>query len=213
MDLVTVRQLALGGPSNQLPNHGKVGVTTDLPAGVDGILDPTEAFQPLGFILDFPSNRISAFDPVAEPPNRRRISNDGAQVRWMTNAQDRRPYVRINNRWNALIDTGAQFGLAVPNTMAEALGAVNPAAGQTGRQVHDVNGQGFQAQRVRPLSIHIESFELNRIPTDILTAVPGDTPLLLGRDALRPFRIRFDLTNRLIEFEPVTGNEVMWKKK
>ncbi|MBX7218447.1 MAG: retroviral-like aspartic protease family protein [Blastocatellia bacterium] len=206
VDLVTVRQLALGGPSNLLPNRGKVGVTTDLPAGVDGILDPAEAYQPLGFILDFPASRIGAFDPMAEPPNQRRIAGDGAQVRWLTNGQDRRPYVRVNHRWNALIDTGAQFGLAVPRTMTEALGVVNPAAGQAGRQVHDVNGQGFQVQRVRPLSIHIESFELNRIPTDILTAVPGDTPLLLGRDALRPFRIRFDVTNRLIEFEPVPGN-------
>jgi hypothetical protein len=41
---------------------------------------------------------------------------------------------------------------------------------------------------------------LRGIPTDILSRVDDDAPVILGRDALYPFKITFDPRRRLIEF-------------
>jgi hypothetical protein len=41
---------------------------------------------------------------------------------------------------------------------------------------------------------------LRSIPTDILSGVAEDAPVILGRDALFPFKISFDPRQRLITF-------------
>jgi hypothetical protein len=43
---------------------------------------------------------------------------------------------------------------------------------------------------------------LRNVPTDILYGVGAGAPILLGRDALRPFRLTFDPLNRLIQIAP-----------
>ncbi|MDQ3821611.1 MAG: aspartyl protease family protein, partial [Acidobacteriota bacterium] len=45
---VAVRSLAIGYENNLLPSSGLVIVTETLAPGVDGVLDPTEAYWPLG---------------------------------------------------------------------------------------------------------------------------------------------------------------------
>src|SRR2546428_10932909 len=47
-----IRSLALGEPNNLLPANRKVLVTKNLPPDIDGILDPTEAYFPLGYSID-----------------------------------------------------------------------------------------------------------------------------------------------------------------
>jgi hypothetical protein len=43
---------------------------------------------------------------------------------------------------------------------------------------------------------------LRNIPTDVISGAPAETPALLGLNALRPFRMRFDPLHRLIEIAP-----------
>src|SRR5215207_8618589 len=45
-------KIAAGDPTNFLPAQGETIVIGALPDGVDGILDPTQAYLPLGFVLD-----------------------------------------------------------------------------------------------------------------------------------------------------------------
>src|SRR5437660_3685781 len=46
------REIALGSRDNTLPARGLAIVAPGLPSDVDGILDPTEAFSPLGYVID-----------------------------------------------------------------------------------------------------------------------------------------------------------------
>src|SRR2546423_1096623 len=46
------------------------------------------------------------------------------------------------------------------------------------------------------------SLVLRNIPTDVISGAPAETPALLGLNALRPFRMRFDPLHRLIEIAP-----------
>jgi hypothetical protein len=55
--------LAIGDSENYLPAKGATIVTSGLPRDLDGVLDPTEAFSPLGYEIDLPRHEISAFDP------------------------------------------------------------------------------------------------------------------------------------------------------
>jgi len=58
--------------------------------------------------------------------------------------------------------------------------------------VRDIGGGEVVSRRVGPTTISIGSLVLRGVPTDILTGVEKDAPTLLGRDALYPFRLRFD---------------------
>ncbi|MBI4749083.1 MAG: aspartyl protease family protein [Acidobacteria bacterium] len=201
-----LQRLAIGGIDNPLPNRGRVAVTTSLPTGIDGILDPTEAFQPLGFVLDFPNRRISALDPVSDTLRNRQPPVEGAIVRWVSDPQGRRPFVQLNGKVTALLDTGGRFGLAVSSTAANRLG-ITVTPGRKTSTLNDINGGSFVVHRIQPATIWLDSMVLERIPTDLLENVPGDTPVLFGRDALRPFRVSFDPRSRLIEFAPAAEIE------
>ncbi len=52
------------------------------------------------------------------------------------------------------------------------------------------------------LAVFVGSLALRKVPTDLLSGASTASPILLGRDALRPFRLTFDPLNRLIEFAP-----------
>ena len=52
---VRVASLAIGDRDNTLPATGIVLKADIFPNDIDGILDPTEAFWPLGYAIDFPS--------------------------------------------------------------------------------------------------------------------------------------------------------------
>ncbi len=201
-----LQRLAIGGIDNPLPNRGRVAVTTSLPAGVDGILDPTEAFQPLGFVLDFPNRRLGALDPISESLRNRQSPAEGAIVRWVSDPQGRRPFVQLNGKVTALLDTGGRFGLAVSSTAASRLG-INMTSQRRTTTLNDITGGGFLVHRIQPATVWLESMVLDKIPTDLLENVPGDTPVLFGRDALRPFRVSFDPRSRLIEFAPAAEIE------
>ncbi len=62
-----INQLALGERSNMLPAKGLVIVTDRLPPDVDGVLDPTESYWPLGYTLDMESGNLTAFDSHLTP--------------------------------------------------------------------------------------------------------------------------------------------------
>src|SRR6185436_6793054 len=50
-----VRTLALGSRENNVSARGLFVVAPGLPENVDGVLDPSEAFYPLGFTIDMPN--------------------------------------------------------------------------------------------------------------------------------------------------------------
>jgi hypothetical protein len=184
--------LALGRSNNDVPGNFNAAVVANLPGSIDGVLDPTEAFSPLGYTVDLPNHELRAFDTrlrVTEVPK------DGAVVRWVREAGSDRPFVRLGDGRLALIDTGSGLGLAL-----------NGGSGSNHRRsdnsIHDLGGGIVQSQRVEPQVVSIGSLVLNRVPTDVLTGVAPGTPIILGRDALFPFSITFDPLSKLIAFEP-----------
>jgi predicted aspartyl protease len=197
----TLEQVALGGVENTLPSRITAIVTSDLPPGVDGILDPTDAFTPLGYTLDLPREELSAFDPKAEPIRRGAAPPDGTVVPWLFDGQSRRPYVMLDNGRRALIDTGSAFGFAISEQAAHATGLQSIEASDR-RPVQDIGGSYIGSRRVSPATINIGSLMLRGVPTDILIGVESTSPILLGRDALRPFRLAFDPVHRLIMIAP-----------
>lgn len=193
--------LAIGAPENLLPARGFVIVTDALPPDLDGVLDPTESYWPLGYTIDLPNDTISAFDPrttplrgVAEPPG-------GAIVQWIFDGTSRRPFVSLDVGRRALLDTGSGFGLAVSEQAARSFGIMS-ARGRERAGVTDIGRGRVNARRVEPVTIQIGSLVLRRVPTDLLTGAANGAPVLLGRDALRPFVISFDPLNRLIRLRP-----------
>lgn len=202
---VKLRQIAIGGVDNILPNQGRVVVVDSLPRNIDGILDPTEIFRPLGYIIDFPNKYISAFDPKTDPLYKHQLSSDGVIISWEADLEGNRPFIKINNRINALIDSGSHLGLAVSSSVARTLN-IDTSAYQNTNTVYDINGQEILVHRNKPTTIWLDSMVLNKIPTDILERASTSTPILLGRDALRPFKVSFDPQNRLIEFLPASSN-------
>jgi len=62
-----VRNLSAGFRENSLPVRGLFIVAHGLPEDLDGILDPTEIFSPLGYVIDFPRNELRVFDPRSTP--------------------------------------------------------------------------------------------------------------------------------------------------
>lgn len=198
---VSLDRLAAGAPANQLPARGFTVVADGLPSDVDGILDPTEALWPLGYTIDMRARTLSAFDPRATPLRTSDATPEGAIVRWLTEPGSRRPYVMLSGGRRALLDTGSGFGLAVTPDAARALGI----AGVEGREragTRDLAGGEVASRRVRPATVHVGPLELRGVPTDFLTNAHAEAPVLLGRDALRPFELTFDPVNRLIRIRP-----------
>ncbi|HYN84742.1 MAG TPA: aspartyl protease family protein [Pyrinomonadaceae bacterium] len=196
-----VERLAVGTRENALPSDGFTIVADGLPAELDGVLDPTEAFYPLGYTIDMRARTLAAFDPRTSPLRTSDAPAGGAIVRWLTEAGSRRPYVMLSAGRRALVDTGSGFGLAVNPEAARALG-VAVAEGRERAGTRDLAGGEVSSRRVRPATVHVGPLALRGVPTDFLPDAHAGAPVLLGRDALRPFELTFDPVNRLIRFRP-----------
>lgn len=197
-----VRSLAVGQSDNVLPAKGLFIVAPGLPREVDGVLDPTEAYSPFGYVIDMPRGEISAFDPARTPLRVADTPPEGAVVEWLREASSRRPFVMIAGGRRALLDTGSGFGLAVNEQAARSLGIVVE-GGRNRTGTRDLAGGRVEAERIRAATVHVGPLVLRGVPTDFLTRAEKGAPVLLGRDALRPFRLSFDPLNRLIMFSPV----------
>ncbi len=198
---VRAASLAIGDRDNALPATGTVLKADIFPNDIDGILDPTEAFWPLGYAIDFPRRELSAFDPALTPLRSWQGPGEGAIVPWVREPNSRRPYVLLDNGQRALIDTGSEFGLA----LTDPAGGYDRRTSPSGRAVRDLGGGMISARRVAPQTVAIGSLILQRIPTDLVSGAESGSPTLLGRAAMRPFRIKFDPISRLIEIAPVAG--------
>ena len=189
-----VQTLAIGDRTNYALGSREVVVTPGLPSDIDGVLDPTEIFSPLGYVIDIPRLELSTFDPRAMPLRLEDQPREGAVVRWLRDGSSRRPFVQLDNGDRALIDTGSSLGLGIRAHSAADRGQVSYS--------HDIGGGQISTQRVRPMTIAIGALRLRNIPTDVISGTHADAPTLLGLSALRPFRLVFDPVNRLIEIAP-----------
>jgi hypothetical protein len=190
----TVQSIAIGDPQNQLPARSEVIVSAGLPSDLDGLLDPSEAFGKFGYSIDIPRHELSAFDTRESPLSLRTQPRDGAVVAWQQQSNSHRPFVQLSTGENALIDTGSSLGFAVQS------GAVDNGRSSQAT-VNDVGGR-VSAHRVAPRTVSIGSLVLRNVPTDLISGASSDVPVLLGLNALRPFRLRFDPLHRLIEIAP-----------
>jgi hypothetical protein len=196
VDEATIQTLAAGDRANAFPGAIDAMVTTGLPVDIDGVLDPTQAFSPLGYVVDIPRLELSAFDPQTTPLRADNQPPAGAVVPWLRERQSRRPFVQLDNGDHALIDTGSSLGLAIRDSSA--------AANHTNASLsRDVGGGQITARRVRPTTVAIGALLLRNIPTDLISGAEADAPVLIGLGALRPFRLAFDPVHRLIEIAPV----------
>ncbi len=195
---VSIQNLAIGDRENFLPGKGEVMVTGGLPRDVDGVLDPTEAFAPLGYAIDIPRHELSAFDPQTTPVRMNSQPDEGTVVPWLRERHGRRPYVQLDNGDRALLDTGSGLGLAIRES--------GQSDRETAASVRDIGGGSISARRVAARTISIGSLTLRRIPTDVVSGAEADAPVLLGLSALRPFRLRLDPVHRLIEIAPSESN-------
>lgn len=190
----TVQTIALGDSQNRVPARTEVIVSTGLPRDLDGLLDPNDAFGQLGYSIDIPHQELSFFDPRESALSARSQPADGAVVSWQQQGNNHRPFVTLSTGEQALIDTGSSLGLAVrdsgPSSMASRSAAV-----------HDVGGS-VSAHRVAPRTVSIGALVLQNVPTDLISGATSDAPVLLGLNALHPFRLRFDPLHRLIEIAP-----------
>lgn len=193
----TLDSLAIGESENYLPAKGAAIVTSGLPRDLDGVLDPTEAFSPLGYEIDLPRQEISPFDPRDNPVRLDRQPPEGTVVQWLRERSGRRPFVMLNTGERALLDTGSSLGFAVKDN--------SRSQGQrmSGYEVRDVGGGRISTRRAAPATISIGSLTLRRVPTDLISGADAGAPVLLGLSALRPFRLRFDPIHRLIEIAPL----------
>lgn len=196
-----VRSLSVGFLENLLPASGLFIIAQGLPAGVDGILDPTEAFWPLGYRIDMPAGELSAFDPRSTPLRTGDAPAGGAVVPWLGEAGGRRPFVMLSAGRRALLDTGSGFGLAVTDEAARSLG-ISVGGGRERAGTRDLAGGRVASRRVGPSTVYVGALELRNVPTDYILNTGADAPVLLGRAALRPFRLTFDPLNRLIMLSP-----------
>ncbi len=193
-----INQLALGDQGNVLPATNTAVVVGSLAPGVDGIIDPTDAYSPFGFAIDLPNQRIEAVDTSTDGLRRGKLAAEGAIVPWLRFGGSARPFVRLGDGRLALVDTGSGFGLAVNERNAVIVGTGNN--NRTTAAARDIAGGTIRSRRVSPTTISIGDLVLRRVPTDILFGVEDDAPVILGRDVLYPFRITFDPRNRLIQF-------------
>lgn len=197
----SLRSLAIGDRDNLLPAKGLAIVTDRLPPDVDGLLDPTEAYWPLGYSIDIRNSEIAAFDPRRTPLRLIDVPAGGTVVQWLHDTESRRPFVMLDNGRRALLDTGSGFGLAISESVGRAFGVVND-RGENREETRDLGGGRIKARRIAPVTVRIGTLVLRRVPTDLLSGVDSGAPVLLGRDALAPFRLTFDPLNRLIQFAP-----------
>ena len=191
-----IGSVAIGERGNSLHPNQRAIIIDNLPAGIDGVMDPTDAYEPFGYTIDFPRGELSAFDPKINPLNIHDVPDGGTVVRWIFGS-DRRPFVRLGDGRVALLDTGSGFGLAVNEYV--------PGSVSRRDNVSDLGGGQLSSRRGRPSTISIGAMTLRSVPTDFLNGAAKDAPLLLGRTALYPFRLTFDPVTRLIEIAP-TGN-------
>jgi hypothetical protein len=192
-----INQMALGERGNTLPSTQTALIVSNLPPDLDGILDPTQAYSPYGYAIDLPNERIEALTSgiINLQP---RLRSESAIVSWLRVEEDGRPFVKLGDGRVALVDTGSGFGLGVSDRNAIIIG-------RNGQQrqrddVRDIAGGSVAWRRVSPTTITIGELMLRRIPTDILFGVEKGAPVILGRDALYPFKISFDPQKRLIQF-------------
>ena len=195
-----IERLALGWSGNVMPSRIVAAVTPTLPAGVDGILDPTDAYAPYGYIIDYPAKHIRVLDPRSAPLDPRTQPAEGAVVRWQRESNSHRPFVKLSDGRLALLDTGSDFGLAITQ-------ARNTAQNHRRRGANDVGGGAIVATRVSPSTVNIGGLLLENVPTDVLAGTEKGAPVILGRDALYPFRLTFDPVRRLIEIVPSNAND------
>jgi hypothetical protein len=193
-------QIALGIKTNLLPGKPLLTVVNSLPAGVDGILDPNDLFGDLAYSIDLPNRQILAFDSQTNGLNLNRIPKDGAIVRWVRQRGGNRPFVRLGDGRLALLDTGSGFGLAVSDKKA------SNGSNHTQRNVNDLGGGLVQSRSINPLTVSIGSLVLRDVPSDLVVGAASDTPIILGRRALYPFKLTFDPQAQLIAFEPTLRN-------
>jgi predicted aspartyl protease len=189
----TFQNIAVGDPQNRLPSKNNV-ISSGLPRDLDGLLDPNDAFSSLGYSLDIPRQELSFFDPRESPLNPRSQPRDGAVVSWQQQGGSHRPFVVLSTGEQALLDTGSSLGLGVHDFNSTPVYSRSSA-------VHDVGGS-VSARRGSPRTVSIGALVLRNVPTDVITGASSDAPVLLGLNALRPFRLRFDPLHRLIEIAP-----------
>jgi aspartyl protease len=191
----TIQMLAIGDRANTFPGSIDTMVTSGLPTDIDGVLDPTQAFSPLGYVINIPRLELSAFDPQATPLSIENQPYQGAVVPWLRERQSRRPFVQLDNGDRALVDTGSSLGLAIRDSSS--------ANHRNASLSRDVGGGQITARRVRPTTVSIGALLLRNIPTDLISGAEADAPVLIGLSALRPFRLAFDPLHHLIEIAPV----------
>jgi hypothetical protein len=189
--------LSLGFRENRISGSFKAAVVTNLPASIDGILDPTEVFSPFGYSVDLPNHELRVFNTTAPRLRVSDVPPGGTVVRWVREAGSNRPFVRLDDGRLALLDTGSGFGLALNE--GRVLGRANHRDENT---IHDLGGGRVQSRRVEPQTVSIGALVLRGVPTDVLTGVAPGTPIILGRRALFPFRLTFDPAAKLIAIEP-----------
>ncbi|HKS10361.1 MAG TPA: retropepsin-like aspartic protease [Pyrinomonadaceae bacterium] len=189
--------LSLGTPSNRIATKAIAAVVASLPGSIDGILDPTDVFSPLGYSVDLPQRELRVFDTTSHGLKIGQAPAGGAVVRWVREAGNDRPFVRLSDGRLALIDTGSGFGLAL--TDGRVVGGRSHADAENRK---DLGGGRVQSQEIEPQRVSIGALVLNGVPSDVLSGVAPGTPNILGRRALFPFKITFDPQARLISFEP-----------
>jgi hypothetical protein len=194
----SISGLALGRRDNKIPGSFNAAVVASLPGSIDGVLDPSDVFEPFGYSVDLPNRELWVFDTTAPRLRLTDVPKDGAVVRWVRDGGSHRPFVRFEDGRLALLDTGSSFGLALNG------GIVATGSNHSKREntIHDLGGGRVKAYEVAPQTVSIGALVLKGVPTDVLTGVAPGTPIILGRRALFPFRITFDPTARLISFEP-----------
>jgi predicted aspartyl protease len=196
-----VRTLTLGSRDNDVPARGLFVVAPGLPEDLDGILDPSEVFPTLGFTIDMRAGELSFFDPRARPLRSKDAPPEGAIVPWLTDGHSRRPFVMLSEGRRALLDTGSNYGLAVDEAAARSLGIIQTGGrGREGRR--DIAGGEVHSERIRAATVSVGPLVLRGVPTDLLTRAQKGAPVILGRDALRPFRLTFDPLSRLVMLDP-----------
>jgi hypothetical protein len=199
-----ISQMALGDRGNTLALEKTALIVPALAPGIDGILDPTDTYSPFGYSIDISNARIEAVDTNdnnatnAVRQKSRSSALEGAVVPWLRMGESNRPFVRLGDGRIALVDTGSGFGLAVSERNAVIIGRHRGRENSEG--IRDIGGGTVFSRRVSPSTISIGELVLRGIPTDILSHVEDDAPVILGRDALYPFKITFDPQRRLIEF-------------
>ena len=190
-----IRTVAVGDHENVVPGSIDAVVTSSLPTDLDGVLDPTQALSPLGYVIDIPRLELSAFDPHVAAISAENAPSDGTVVPWLRERGSRRPFVQLDNGDRALIDTGSSLGLAIRDSAVSDRRNISLA--------RDIGGGQISTRRVRPTTVAIGSLMLRNIPTDLISGAEADAPVLIGLSALRPFRLAFDPVHRLIEIAPV----------